>query len=186
MWGPPRSTGEQRDGGDEVAAGAVADQREARGVELELGGVCGDPIRGGVAFFDGDGVAGFGGAGVIDEDDRGAGAGGELAEEAVVRVGVVEDPAAAVEIDDRGKGALLAALVDRADDADRDFVPRGRQEWCGLPSRAAGASTGTAWRAAAVRRASATDCCSSGGMPLAIRPSRKARVVASMRGAKSA
>ena len=74
-----------------------------------------DPLRGGVALLDRDGVARFGRAVVLDEDDRGAGADGKLADEPVVRVGVAEHPAAAVHVEDRGQ---RARGIGRPDDAD--------------------------------------------------------------------
>ena len=81
-----------------------------------------DPLRGGVALLDRDRVVGFRRAVVLDEDDGGAGADGELADEPVVRVGVAEHPAAAVHVEDRRQ---RPCGVRRRDDADAHVADLG-------------------------------------------------------------
>jgi hypothetical protein len=80
--------GHQRQRGGHVAADRVAGDGDAARVEALAGAVCLDPAGGGVVLLDRDRVTRLGGAVVLGEDDGGAGADGELTDEAVVGVGV--------------------------------------------------------------------------------------------------
>ena len=90
----------ERERGGHVAADRVAGDGDAVGVELVGGALADDPLGGRVPLLDCDGIARFRRAVVLDEDDSGAGADRELADESVVRVGVAEHPAAAVHVED--------------------------------------------------------------------------------------
>lgn len=101
----PALLGHQRQRGGHVAADRVPGDRDAGGVEVLGGAVGDDPAGDGVVLLDGNGVPGLGRQVVLGEDDGGAGAGGEFADQAVVRVGVAEDPkAGAVEVEDHRQG----------------------------------------------------------------------------------
>ena len=90
--------GQQRDRGAHVPADAVAGDRDAAAVQATLQPVLGDPPGHGSA--PGWPWGTWPGSGCSWEHHRGLGADGELADEPVVGVGVAEDPAGAVEVED--------------------------------------------------------------------------------------
>jgi hypothetical protein len=59
-----------------------------------------DPLGGRVPLLDRDRIARLGGPVVFDENDRGVGTDCQLADESVVCVGVADNPAAAVHVED--------------------------------------------------------------------------------------
>ncbi|GAA2778384.1 hypothetical protein GCM10019017_24310 [Streptomyces showdoensis] len=81
----------------------VARDGDAGAVEVLVVALAGDPLGDAVVLLDGDGVPGLGRQVVLGEDDRRPRADRELADEPVVGVGVAEDPAGAVEVEDDGK-----------------------------------------------------------------------------------
>jgi hypothetical protein len=71
-----------------------------------------DPAGDGIVLLDRDGVASLGGQVVFGEDDGCAGARREFPHEAVVGMGVAEDPAGAVDVEDDRQGASGAGRLD--------------------------------------------------------------------------
>lgn len=94
------------DDGGEGGARAVAADGEAGGVDAEGRGVGGDPEGGGLGVFDGGGEGIFGGESIIDGGDGDSGGVGDGAAEVVVGGEAADDPAAAVEIDERWEWAI--------------------------------------------------------------------------------
>jgi hypothetical protein len=87
-----------------------------------------DPPRDGVALLDRHRIAHFRRAVVFGEDDRGADADRELADEPVVGVRVTEHPARTVDVEDHGQRSRRAAWLD-----DPDFHRAGRATRDGDP-----------------------------------------------------
>jgi hypothetical protein len=111
----------------EVAAGAVAANREPRRVDAELARLPVHPCRRGDAVVDRSGKAVLGTHPVVDRDDDRTGAVAELAAEDVVGVEVADRPAAAVVVDERGQRARLrrrSAGAERPVDAQRNRAVR--------------------------------------------------------------
>lgn len=102
----------QGERGGHVAADGVADHRDTGGVQA-LGRALGDdPLGHCVVLLDGDGVAGLGREVVLGEDDSGLCADRQFAHQAVVGVGVAEDPARAMDVDDHRERAGGAGGAD--------------------------------------------------------------------------
>jgi len=78
------------------------------------------PARGRVGLLDRHRVPGLGGTVVLDEGDRGVGTDGQLPHEHVVRPGVAQDPASAVNAEDDQQAR---GCTDRFDDADLGVAP---------------------------------------------------------------
>jgi hypothetical protein len=87
--------------GREVAAGAVAADGEARGVDADRRAVGGHPFQRGHHIVEGAGKARLGCQAIVDMEHRNAGLDRELGAEHVVAVEVAEHPAAAMRIDHR-------------------------------------------------------------------------------------
>ena len=103
-----------RDDRRQVAAGTVAADREAIGIEAECGGLLAHPPRCRDAVVDGRGKTVLGRHPIVHRNDRAAGAIGQLAAQRVVGVEVTDDPAAAVKVDqDRQSPAAVADLIER-------------------------------------------------------------------------
>lgn len=113
--------GKQRHHRRHVAADAIACDREPGGVDLELLGMLGDIFGRSISLLDGNGIAGFRRALVVDEDDSGIGAVGDLAHQPVMRIRIAQHPAAAMEIENDRQCALG---MFRADDAQLDAACR--------------------------------------------------------------
>ena len=141
------------DDGSQVAAGAVARDRDEGGVgadALGMGGaLLGDPLCGGVGVFSGGGIAVFGRQAVIDGDDGAADAVGQRAADGVVGVQVADDPAAAVVVDDGRQRGFGEHRVE----TDRDLAVGARDahvgdvmDRFGLSLRAQGGGGGAGFR----------------------------------------
>src|SRR5690606_18501998 len=107
--------------GGEIAAGAVAADRDARRIDVQLRRVGGDPTVGGDAVVIGGGELVLRRQAIVDRDDGAVGLLGEQTAERVVAVQAADRPAAAV-IEDEGRLWLLRFA--RHIDAGRD-VARG-------------------------------------------------------------
>src|SRR5690606_4720797 len=107
LQGGPRGPGgaqPARRGGGDLPAGAVAGDADAGGVQAERGGAGGDPADGGDGVVDGGGVGVLGRAAVPDRHPGDAAGPCQRPHDRVVGVDVAEDPAAAVEVDQGGRG----------------------------------------------------------------------------------
>ena len=93
--------GDEADHRGEIAAGAVAANGKARRVDAERGAVCRNPFGRGDAVLDRGREFVLGRQAVIDRDDRAAGGIGQMAAHRVVAFEIADDPAAAVEKDQR-------------------------------------------------------------------------------------
>ena len=100
--------GQQADHGGEVAAGAVAADRDPGRVDAQLGGVGAGPGEGGPGVLDRGREGMLGRQPVVDREHRRPGRGGEEAADAVVGVEVADHPAAAVEVDRAAAAACRA------------------------------------------------------------------------------
>ena len=110
--GPDRRSrpplGHDRDHRRHVAAGAVAKERQPGSVRVDQPSIFADPFRGRVGLLDRDRITRFGRPVVVDKNDDRADALGDLADNAKMSLLVADDPAAAVEIHDHGKGRRRA------------------------------------------------------------------------------
>ena len=134
--------GIQRDHGREIAAGAVAADRQAAGIDAEAGRVGCDPARGRDGVVDGGRELVLGRQPVIDRNDDAARGVGERAADLVVALQVADHPAAAVE-EDQGRLRLilagaLAAIQPQRDRPGRARSPRARRPRRRPRGRAAG------------------------------------------------
>ena len=102
----------QRDGGREVAAGAVARYRHPAGVPLQVGGVGRGPLGRPVAVLDPGGEGVFRRAPVVDGDDDAVGLVRQQPAGTLVGVQRATDPPAAVEEDDQRERPLAVGDVD--------------------------------------------------------------------------
>src|SRR5580700_6005268 len=89
----------------EIAAGAVAADGEALAVDAEGYGLPRDPRSRREAILDRCRKFVFRSEAVIDRDDDASRPIGKMAAEAVMGVEIADDPAAAMEVDEGGKGA---------------------------------------------------------------------------------
>ena len=104
---------QQRDHRRQVAARAVAADRQARRIEPERAGLRAHPARGGVGVFDGRGEAVLRRHAVVDRHHRAARAVGQLAAQRVMRVEIADDPAAAVVVDQHRQRARAVLPIGR-------------------------------------------------------------------------
>ena len=95
--------GPDRGGGRQVAAGAVAADRQAARVDADRRAVGRDPLQGGHDVVERARKACLGGQAIVDGEDRDAGFDGELGAQRVVAVEVAEHPAATMGVDQAGK-----------------------------------------------------------------------------------
>ena len=116
--------GQDGERGGHVAADRVAGDRQACVVEPSVSPSLHDPLRRGVGLLDRDRVLGFGGSVVLDEHNCGVRTDGQFADETIVGAGVAEDPAAAVDVQDRREQEPVGA--DGLDDADLNVADVGR------------------------------------------------------------
>jgi hypothetical protein len=93
---PALGLGLERDGGRQVPADAVADDRQPLAIDLNLRAMLGDPLRRRVAFIERDGILRLGRAGILDEDRHRPRVRDKVAHEALMRGEVTQHPAAAV------------------------------------------------------------------------------------------
>ena len=108
----------------QVAAGAVAADRQARGIDAQLGGVVAHPARGGDAVVHRGREAVLRAHAVVHRHHRAAGGVGQLAAQRVVRVQVADDPAAAVVVHQHRRRALALRRGLRVVQAQRDRAVR--------------------------------------------------------------
>jgi hypothetical protein len=111
----------------EVAAGAVAADREPRRIDAERGRMALDPSSGGDAVVDGGWKAMLRPHPVVDRHHRAARAVGELAAQGVVGVEVADDPAPAVKVDERRQRRSARARGPVRAQGDRPGRPFGAQ-----------------------------------------------------------
>jgi hypothetical protein len=108
--------------GREIAAGAVAADRQAACIEAQRRGLAAHPARGGQHVVDGGGKAVFGAHAVVDRDHRAPRAVGQLPAQHVVRVEIADDPATAVVVHQHRQRA--GARTQRPVQAHRDGAVR--------------------------------------------------------------
>ena len=106
----------------EVAAGAVAAEREARHIDAPALAVGGEPADRGDAVIEPGRELVLGGQAVVDARDHEAAGLGEPPAGAVVAVEAADDPAAAVDEDQTGSGPRDAGVVEA--DPDRPLLAR--------------------------------------------------------------
>ena len=123
LWAVAVARGKRNHGG-EIAAGAVAADHQARGVDAELPGVGGDPFRGGDGVVDGGGKFVFGREPIVDGDDDQLAFMGELAADHVMGIEIADHPAAAVKEHQARREAVGLAQRLRRVDARRDRAVR--------------------------------------------------------------
>ena len=114
-----------RHDGREIAAGAVAADEEAGGVDAVLFGVGGDPFRGQDRVVDGCREFVLGRKPIVDGDHDQLALMGELAADHVVRFEIADHPAAAVKEHETWSEPVLLAQRLRRVDARRDRAVRG-------------------------------------------------------------
>jgi len=94
----------------QVAAGAVAADRQARGIDAQLGGVITHPARGRDAVVHRGGETMLGSHAVVHRDHGAAGGNGQLAAQRVVGVQVADHPATAVEVHQHRRRGLPGSV----------------------------------------------------------------------------
>src|SRR5207253_6189949 len=102
----------------EIAAGAVAADGDAVGVDVERTRAVSDAFGGRVTIVRRGRKFVFGGEPVVDRHGDAAGAGSEITADDVVGLETANDPSAAVEVDQRAKGTAAGGAVN----ADGDFA----------------------------------------------------------------
>ena len=116
----------ERDDRREVAAGAVAADREAPGIDAEPRCVGGNPPRRGDGILRGGGKFVLGCEPIVDGDDETRGGVGERSADLVVALEVADHPAPAVEVDERRLKLVIGhALATIEPERDRAGWPHG-------------------------------------------------------------
>jgi hypothetical protein len=107
--GPATRARQERDGGHDISSGAVADQRDMRGIEPDGLTLVLDPGECGVRLLERGGISRLWRTAVVHEHDGSFCAMRNLANKAIVRVFPPGHPAPAVNEHDDGKRTVLPA-----------------------------------------------------------------------------